>query len=124
MYMELPDGIEQKGGSKATHVLKCLPNLYGQREVDHVWNQYLMDKLLDTGFSQSLIDDCVFYCGSVIFIVYVNNDIFLGRSDEQLMHMIRTLQEMGLCIDNQGHPANYVGVTSRSYLIDPMCFQS
>ncbi len=32
MYMELPDGIEPKGDSRATHVLKLLSNLYGQKQ--------------------------------------------------------------------------------------------
>ncbi len=110
MYMELPDGIEPKGGSKATYVLKLLSNLYGQKQAGRVWNQYLVDKPLDAGLSKSLIDDRVFYPGSAIFIVYVDDGIFLGRSDEQLTSMIRMLQEMGLRIDDQGHPADYVGV--------------
>ncbi len=69
-----------------------------------------MDKLLDAGFLQSLIDDCALYQGSVIFIVYVDDGTFLGHSDEQLTWMVRMLQEMGPCIDDQRHLADYVGV--------------
>ncbi len=81
MYTELPDGIEPEGGIKTPHVLKFLSNLYEQKQADQVWNQYLGDKLLDAGFSKLLIDDCIFYCGSVIFIIYVDDGIFLGFSD-------------------------------------------
>mmetsp|Transcript_10154 Transcript_10154/g.21793 ORF Transcript_10154/g.21793 Transcript_10154/m.21793 type:complete len:94 (-) Transcript_10154:1209-1490(-) len=85
----------KRRGSIATHVLKLLFNLYGKKQAGQVWNQYLVDKLLDAGFSQSLIDDCVFYCRSVNFIVYVDDGFFLGHSDEQLTQMIWMLHASG-----------------------------
>jgi hypothetical protein len=46
-----------------------------------VWNSLLVEKLLSLGFQQSLINECVFYCDDVIFIVYVDYGIFLGPDD-------------------------------------------
>ncbi len=40
MYMELPDRIEPKGGSKAIHVL-ILSNLYGQKQAGQVVELFL-----------------------------------------------------------------------------------
>ncbi len=114
-----PDGIESRGGNKATHLLKFLSNLYGQKQAGQIWNQYLVDKLLDAAFSRLLIDDCVFYCGSVIFIICVDDRIFLKHSDEQLMHRIRMLQEMSLPIDDQWYPVDHVVSTLRNYLTGP-----
>jgi hypothetical protein len=91
MYMELPGGIHLKNGNLKDHVLKLLANLYGQKQAGRVWNSYLVNKLFKIDFKQSLINDCVFYCGDVIFIVYVNDGIFLGSSDEQLSVIITKL---------------------------------
>ncbi len=59
MYMELPKGIETKHGNSKDHVLKLLQKIYGQKQAGWVWNHHLTAKLLEIGFTQSLIDDCV-----------------------------------------------------------------
>jgi hypothetical protein len=43
-------------------------------------------------------------------MVYVDDGIFLGKDDEQLKTVIREIQGIGLDIEDQGHPADYVGV--------------
>ncbi len=43
-------------------------------------------------------------------MVYVDDGIFFGPDDEKLQADIREIQEAGLNIEDQGHPANYVGV--------------
>ncbi len=48
-------------------------------------NQYLVDKLFTVGYTQSLIDKCVFYRGSVISIVYVDDGIVLVPTDSELI---------------------------------------
>jgi hypothetical protein len=110
MYIELPQGIETKLGNSKDHVLKLLQNIYGQKQAGWVWNHHLTAKLLEIGFAQSLIDDCVFYHGDTFFIVYVDDGIFIGDSDDQILAIIAQLQSLGLKIEDQGHPANYVGV--------------
>jgi hypothetical protein len=109
MYMQLPPGIETKHGNSKDYVLKLLANLYGQKQAGRVWNQYLVDKLREVGFQQSLIDECVFYRDDVIFIVYVDDGLFFGSDDDTLSLIIKKLRD-GLNIEDQGHPADYVGV--------------
>jgi hypothetical protein len=110
MYMELPQGINIKNGNSKNHVLKLLANLYGQKQAGQVWNDFLVNKLQEINFQQSLVNDCVLYCGDVIFIVYIDDGIFLGSSDEQLFGIINKMQNLELDIKDQGHPADYVGV--------------
>ena len=99
MYMEIPQGIHLKNSNpKKDQVLKLLANLYGQKQAGRVWNSYLVDKLLEIEFKQSLIDDCVFYRRDVIFIIYVDDGIFLGSSDTQLTYIITKLQNLDLNI--------------------------
>jgi hypothetical protein len=110
IYMELPQGIQTAAGNSKDHVLQLLMNIYGQKQAGRVWNEYLVDKLDSIGFKPSLIDSSVFYRDDVIFMVYVDNGIFLGNNDTQLQDAIKELQGLGLNIEDQGHPADYVGV--------------
>ncbi len=110
MYMELPTGIHTKHGNSKDHVLKLVTNIYGQKQAGRIWNSYLATKLREINFKQSLIDDCVFYRDDVIFIVYVDDGIFLGPSDQQLHDIINELCNLKLSIEDQGHPADYVRV--------------
>ena len=47
---------------------------------------------------------------SVFFIVYVDDGIFLGNRDKQLRDVIQELESLGLDVDDQGHPADYIDV--------------
>ncbi len=81
MYMELPQGIQVSEGDSKDYVLKLLKNIYSQKQVGRVWNAYLVDKLSSIGFKASLINNCIFYQDDIIFMVYVDNGIFLGKDD-------------------------------------------
>jgi hypothetical protein len=88
-----------------------LPTSTSKSKPDREWNSYLVTKLREVNFKQSLIDNCIFYQDNVIFIVYVDNGIFLGPSDQQLRDIINKLRNHNLSIEDQGHPADYVGVS-------------
>ncbi len=65
---------------------------------------------MSLGFTLSLINDCVFFRDDIIFMVYVDDGIFLGNNDSKLQADIQEIQELGLNTEDQGHPANYIGV--------------
>lgn len=75
---------------------------------------FLVKKLESIGFTQSQIDECVFYRDDIIFIVYVDDG--LENSDDQISYVIKELSDIGLQIEDQGHPANYVGVNNKKLL--------
>ncbi len=66
--------------------------------------------------------DCVFFRGDIIFMVYMDNGIFLGSNDSQLQEVIKEIQNLGLNIENQGHPADYVGVNIKKLKDGPYEF--
>ncbi len=74
-----------------------------------------MDKLTSLGYTSSLIDDCVFFRGDIIFMVYVDDGIFLGNDGVQLLQAIKKIQGLGLNIEDPGHPADYVGVSIKKH---------
>eukprot|EP00957_Ditylum_brightwellii_P054113 4098793-Ditylum_brightwellii.AAC.2 len=82
--MALPAGIVIKYINSKTHVLKLECNLYGQKHDGRVWNLFLSTKLKKIGFTQSCVDECVFYRGNIIFICYVDDGIFAGLMDEEI----------------------------------------
>ena len=66
LYMSIPKGFEIESGDKNDYVLKIHRNIYGQKQAGRVWNKYLADKLIkEVGFTQSKVDECMFYRGSV-----------------------------------------------------------
>ncbi|KAL7484558.1 hypothetical protein ACHAW6_010189 [Cyclotella cf. meneghiniana] len=65
-------------------------------------------------------DECMFYREGIILIVYFNDCIFLGQSDDQLTGIIKKLTHIGLEIEDQGNPANYVSVDIKC-LSDSFC---
>ena len=43
-------------------------------------------------------------------MVYVDNGMFLVKSEHQLSNIAKELQDVGLDIEDQGYPVNSVGV--------------
>ena len=110
MYMELPAGIRTKYGDGRTNVLHLLKNLYGQKQAGKIWNDHLVSGLKEIGFVQSEIDECLFYRGSVIFIVYFDDGIFASPNNQAIDQAITDLQAANYDIEDQGTLADYLGV--------------
>ena len=51
LYMKIPKGVSLKGKSSEAYVLKLHKNTYGQKNAGRVWNDYLVKKLIRTGFT-------------------------------------------------------------------------
>lgn len=54
---------------------------------------YMVDKLQEIGFQQSLIDEFIFYLDDIIFIVHIDNRLFLGSDDDTLSLVVKMLKE-------------------------------
>ncbi|KAL7475341.1 hypothetical protein ACHAW6_001260 [Cyclotella cf. meneghiniana] len=84
-----------KGNVKG-YVLQLQANIYGQKQAGKMWDNYLMS--------------VAFFRDNIIFIIYEDDEIFLGTFNDQLSHAIKELMDRGLQIEDQGHLADYVGV--------------
>ena len=47
---------------------------------------------------------------TIIFIIYVDDGIFLSEDDAMISEAIQMLRDTGLDIQDQGHSADYVGL--------------
>jgi hypothetical protein len=109
MYMELSAGIEMKYSNGNTHILKLLKNLYGQKQARCIWNQQLTKGLKELSFKQSKVDECVFFHGTVIFIMYTDDRIFALPDSKEVDKAISEMKTL-FNINDQGDLKDYLGV--------------
>jgi hypothetical protein len=109
LFMELPCGLVFEGVDRSTHCVKLIKNLYGQKQAGRVWNDYLVKGLEDRGFFQSKVDECVFYKGKTILLVYVDDAILYGPSSKNIDGIIASLKE-GFDVTDEGEIDDYLGV--------------
>ena len=78
-------------GSKISHVLRILKNLYGQKQAGQVWHQYTHGILLELGYKPSSVDECVYYRDELIFLRYIDDCIFASTEDKRIDAAIEEL---------------------------------
>ena len=113
IYMEIPKGfeMESKSKSKKDYVLKLHRNVYGQKQAGRVWNKYLVDRLINqVGFKQSKVDECVFYRGNVIYVLYTDDSILAGPNQDDIDQAIADIKKAGLNITVEGDIQDFLGV--------------
>ena len=109
LYMQVPKGYNLPKEKKGTHILKILRNIYGQKQVGRVWNKHLVRKLQEISFKQSAVDECVFYHGSAIYILYTNDSILMGPCEKELDQIIKKMKKSQLDISVDGDIVDFLG---------------
>jgi hypothetical protein len=112
LYMEIPRGYEV-GGSKATkdYVLKLHGNIYGQKQAGRVWFKHLSKRLIrDVGFVQSKVDECIFYKGKVIYVLYTDDSILTGPDKKEIDQVVEAIKKAKLKITVEGEVTDFLGV--------------
>jgi hypothetical protein len=111
LYMEVPRGFEVGGAKDGEYVLQLHRNVYGQKQASRVWNKYLVDKLVNVlGFVQSETDECVFYRGSVVYLLYTDDSILAGPDQKEIDQVIKDLKKAKLDITVEGDIQDFLGV--------------
>jgi hypothetical protein len=114
LYMKVPAGVEIEDGSATKdYVLKIHRNIYGQKQAGRVWNQCLVRKLVqELGFQQSAVDECVFYRGSTLYVLYTDDNLLAGPDKAEIDRIIEELQSKAkLSITVEGDLADFLGVS-------------
>jgi hypothetical protein len=112
IYMEIPKGCHIPGTSdQKLHVLKIHRNIYGQKQAGRVWNQYLVERLVNqVGFVQSKVDECVFYHGNVVYVLYTDDSILAGPDKAKIDNVIELIRKAKLDITVEGDVQDFLGV--------------
>jgi len=111
LYMKLPAGFTLPDRTiteqdRKDYVLKLEKNLYGQKQAGRVWYLHLKKNLLKLGFKPSEHDECVFYYGKTIFIVYTDDTILLGPDQQEIDTLVKKLGKT-FKIEDQGEDFDY-----------------
>jgi Reverse transcriptase (RNA-dependent DNA polymerase)/GAG-pre-integrase domain len=106
LYMAIPKGFEVEGD----YVLKLKKNLFGQKQAGRVWNQHLVTKLKEIGFIPSQIDECLFFKGKSIFVLYTDDSILAGPDNQELEDIIQEMKSVGLNLTVEGDISDFLGV--------------
>jgi hypothetical protein len=78
-------------------------------------NEYILDKYSSIGFKASLIENCVFYQEKIIFMVYVDSGIFLGKDNNKLKVVIQEISTL----KTKGIQLTMLASTSRRCAMEP-----
>ena len=90
---------------------KSIRNIYGQKQSGKVWNDYLKETLINkVGFKQSKIDECVFYRGSVMYVLCTDDSIIAGPDEKELDRVIEDIKQAKLDITVEGDLQDFLGV--------------
>jgi hypothetical protein len=80
--MELPCGLTFERVQHNTRCLKLIKNLHGQKQANRVWNEYLVKGLIERGVVPSKVDECVFYKGKTILLIYIDDGLSSNIIDD------------------------------------------
>ena len=111
MYMEIPKGFKVTGGATSKdYLLQIHKNIYGQRQAGRVWNKYLVEKLIRIGFHQSQHDECVFFKGRAMYVLYTDDSILAGPDPDELDSIMKQIRGVGLKITSEGGIEDFLGI--------------
>lgn len=111
IFMKVPKGFEAVADDGVERVLRLKRNVYGQVQAGRVWNDYLKEKLTnELGFVQSNHDECVFFRGSTMYVLYTDDSILAGPDKKEIEQIIRDIRAAKLDITEEGDLQDFLGI--------------
>jgi hypothetical protein len=110
LYMKIPKGFTIDTDNPQDYVLSIKKNIYGQKQAGRVWNKHLVAKLQLAGFTQSQQDECVFYHGNCIYMLYTDDSILAGPTDQELDTVVQHMKNVGLDLTVDNAVDEFLGV--------------
>ena len=110
LYLKIPKGFEVDGNT-SDYVLKLNRNVYGQKDAGRVWNNYLVKKLTtELNFQQSDVDECAFYQGKTMYVLYTDDSILAGPDQKEIDQIVKDMKKAKLDITVEGDIQDFLGV--------------
>ena len=75
-----------------------------------MWNQHLVEKLKSIGFKASEIDECLFYRGNSLYVLYTDDSILTGPDPKELDEILNDMKNAGLDLTVEGDVSDFLGV--------------
>ena len=109
IYMRVPWGFTVTTPEGKPAVLKLVKNLYGLCDAGKTWYEYLRKGLMDRGCVPSKVDPCVFYKGSLVMCIYVDDVTLFCPEKAPVDKLIQSLSK-SFTLEDEGNVTNYLGV--------------
>jgi hypothetical protein len=94
-------------------------NIYGAKQGGKVWNKYLVKKLTSIGFQQLVTNDCIFFKGCCMYVLYTDDSILTKPDPEELDDIIHQIRQSGLKITTEDEKINdFLGVLTNTSTIN------
>ncbi|MFS7910246.1 putative RNA-directed DNA polymerase [Helianthus anomalus] len=111
VFMDLPDGL--KTNDNINKVCKLNKSLYGLKQAPRMWNERLVNVLINIGFVQSKCDYSMFIKNNdgvfIVLLVYVD-DIILTGNNEKEINKVKTLLKSEFLIKDLGLLKFFLGI--------------
>ena len=112
IFMTIPYGFKVVGGGNDQYMLELKKNLYRLKQAGKTWFEYLSTTLTqDLGFTQSMVNQCVFYREGVVFIVWVDDCLCFHKNPKDADLLMKELMEK-FTLTEEGE----LGLTAMEYL--------
>ena len=98
--------------SRKSHVLKLICNVYGQKQAGRVWNKYMDKGMHKISFTPSKFDPCLYYHGSVILLVYIDDCIIFSLDNKAIDQVVTDLHacSQNVLVNNQGDIGDFLHI--------------
>jgi hypothetical protein len=107
IYVHQPRGFHH---GKGDEVLRLKRTLYGLKQSPWYFFQYVTERLIKQGLTASKLDPCLFISKSLIVIVYVDDILIHGKSDDEINKLIEQLKQDNIALHHEGTAEGYLGV--------------
>jgi Reverse transcriptase (RNA-dependent DNA polymerase). len=64
----------------------------------------------EVGLKQSEVDECVFYKGNILYVLYTDDSIIAGLNKEEIEKVIESIKKTGLNITIKGELQDFLGI--------------
>ena len=118
LYMRLLQGHQPGGMTRKMHALKLVRNVYGQKQAGRVWNKFIDKGMRNIGFTPSTFDPYLYYRGSVLFLVYIDDCIVFGPDaqaiDQVVMDLLSCPQQF--TVNYKGDVGDFLGIQIKRHV--------
>jgi hypothetical protein len=96
-------------GRPKDYCLHVLQNIYGGKDAGRTWSLHLDKGLQELGFKRSMVDECLYYRGRTLFLVYVDDGILIDPDPAAVEQAMKDLASK-FEIEDEGDLDDYLGV--------------
>ena len=106
VFMHIPRGFKSKPG----FCLQLIRNVYGACDGPKLWADLLFKSLKKLGFTQSRIDQCLWYRRTCFLITFVDDCGICTKTEKEADDLIGELKKMGFSLTKESSFAEFLGI--------------